>query len=65
MHHPIAFLAEMMGDIMYLHQALPQPDAREFMEAIIKEINGHINNYHRKLIPCTEVPGDTEFMPSV
>ncbi len=30
MHHPIAFLAEMMGDIMYLHQALCQPDAREW-----------------------------------
>jgi hypothetical protein len=29
MHHPIAFLAEMMGDIMYLHQVLHQPDARE------------------------------------
>ncbi len=39
---PIAFLAEMMGDVMYLHQALRQPDAREFMEAVIKEVNGHI-----------------------
>ncbi len=46
MHHPIAFLAEMMGDIMYLHQALHQPDSREFVEAVIKELNGHINNDH-------------------
>jgi hypothetical protein len=44
MHHPVAFLAEMMGDIMYLHQALRQPDAREFVEAVIKEVNGHIYN---------------------
>jgi hypothetical protein len=29
MHHPIAFHAEMMGDIMYFHQALQQPDAGE------------------------------------
>jgi hypothetical protein len=35
MHHPIGFLAEMMRDIMYLHQALCQLDAREFVEAII------------------------------
>jgi hypothetical protein len=28
MHHPIAFIAEMMGNIMYLHQALRQPDTR-------------------------------------
>ncbi len=46
MHHLIAFLAEMMEDIMYLHQALRQPDAREFAEAIIKEVNGHIDNNH-------------------
>jgi hypothetical protein len=38
MHHPIVFLAEMMGDIMYLHQVLRQPDARDFVEAVIKEI---------------------------
>jgi hypothetical protein len=67
MHHPIAFLAEMMGDIKYLHQALclRQPDAREFVEAIIKEINGHINNNHCKLILRREVPEDTEVVPSV
>jgi hypothetical protein len=65
MHHPIAFFAEIMGDIMYLHQALRQPDAREFMEAVIKEVNGHINNDHWKLIPHTEVPEGTEVVPSV
>jgi hypothetical protein len=65
MRHPIAFLAEMMGDIMYLHQALHQPDAREFVEVVIKEVNGHIDNNHWKLIPCTEVPEGTEVVPSV
>ncbi len=65
MRHPIAFLAEMMGDIMYLHKALHQPDAREFLEAVIKEVNGHINNNHWKLIPRTEVPEGTEVVPSV
>jgi hypothetical protein len=65
MHHPIAFLTKMMGVIMYLHQALRQPDAREFVEAVIKEVNGHINNNHWKLIPCTEVPEGTEVVPSV
>ncbi len=59
MRHPIAFLAEMMGDIMYQHQALRQPDARKFVEAVIKEANGHIDNNHWKLIPRTEVPEGT------
>jgi hypothetical protein len=50
---------------MYLHQALRQPDAREFVEAVIKEVNGHNNNEHWKLIPCTEVPEGSEAVPSV
>ncbi len=62
--HPIAFLTEMMGDIIYLHQALGQPDAREIREVVIKEINGHIDNNNWKL-PCTEVPEDTEVVPPV
>jgi hypothetical protein len=65
MRHPILFLAEIMGYIMYLHQALHQPDAREFVEAVIKEFNSHINNDHWKLIPCTEVSEGTEVLPSV
>jgi hypothetical protein len=65
MRHPIAFLAEIMGDVMYLHQALRQPDSKEFVEAVIKEVNGHIDNDHWKLIPCTEVPEGTEVVPSV
>jgi hypothetical protein len=46
MRHPIVFLAEMMGDVMYLHQALRQPDSKEFVEAVITEVNGHIDNNH-------------------
>jgi hypothetical protein len=65
MHHPIVFFAEIMGDIMYLHQALHQPDPREFVEAVIKEVNGHIDNNHWKLILCTEVAEGTEVVPSV
>jgi hypothetical protein len=44
MKNPIAFHAEMMGEIMYYHQALKQPDASQFVDAIIKEINGHVDN---------------------
>ncbi len=35
MHHTIVFLKDMMRDIMYLHQVLCQPDAREFVEAVV------------------------------
>ncbi len=43
MSNPIAFHAEMMGDIMYLQQALRQPDAKEFVQAVFKEANGHVD----------------------
>ncbi len=42
MQNLIAFHAEMMGDIKYLQQALRQHDAKEFVQAVVKEINGHI-----------------------
>jgi hypothetical protein len=44
MRNTIAFCAEMMGDIMYLQQALKQPDAKEFIQAVIKEVNGHVDS---------------------
>ncbi len=44
MRNPIMFHAEMMGDIMYLQQALKQPDAKEFVQVVIKEVNGHVDS---------------------
>jgi hypothetical protein len=44
MRNPIAFHAEIMGDIMYLQQALKQPNAKEFVQVVIKEVNGHVNS---------------------
>jgi len=37
------FHAEMMGDIMFLQQGLRQHDAKEFVQAVVKEINGHVD----------------------
>jgi hypothetical protein len=39
MRHPIAFHAEMMGVTMYLNQALQQPDAAHFVEAVVQEVS--------------------------
>jgi len=65
MANPIAFHAEMMGDIMYLHQALKQPDAPEFVKAVVKEVNGHIDNHNWELVPRSEVPPNFKVIPSV
>jgi hypothetical protein len=65
MSHPIAFHAQMTGDIMYLHQALQQPDAAEFVKAVVKEINGHVDNKNWKIIPRSEVPVGSTVVPAV
>jgi hypothetical protein len=44
MRNPIAFHAEMMGNIMYYNQALQQPDAKQFTNVVVKEVNGHDDN---------------------
>jgi hypothetical protein len=50
MLNPITFHAEMIGDIMYYDQALQQPDAKQFANAVVKEVNGHVNNKHWTLV---------------
>jgi hypothetical protein len=65
MRNPIVFHAEMMGDIMYYHQALQQPDAQQFANAIVKEVNGHVENKHWQFIKHEDVPEDAQVIPSV
>ena len=56
MRNPIAFHAKMMGDIMYLQQALRQSDAKEFVQAVIKEVNGHVDSNNWTLQKQSKVP---------
>ncbi len=65
MQNPIAFHAKMMGDIMYYHQVFQQPDAKQFAKAVVKEVNGRVNNKHWELVKQEEVPEDAQVMPSV
>jgi hypothetical protein len=65
MQNPIVFHAKMMGDIMYYHQALQQLDAKQFANAVVKEVNGHVHNKHWELVKQEEVPEDAQVVPSV
>jgi hypothetical protein len=60
-----AFHAEMMGDIMCLQQVLRQPDTKEFVQAVIKEVNGHMNCNNWTLQKRSRVPKDVPIVPSV
>ncbi len=65
MQNPIAFHDEMMGDIMYYDQALQQPDAKQFANAIVKEVNGHVDNKLWTLVKQKDVPKEAQVVPSV
>jgi hypothetical protein len=65
MQNPFAFHAEMMGDILYLQQVLRQPDAKEFVQAVIKEVNGHVDCKNWTLKKRSKVPEDVQIVPSV
>eukprot|EP00957_Ditylum_brightwellii_P096125 7323441-Ditylum_brightwellii.AAC.1 len=51
MDDPIAFVAKHDPDTLYFYQAFKQLDAPQFVEAKVKEINGHIERGHWQLIP--------------
>jgi hypothetical protein len=65
MRNPIAFHAEMMGDIMYPQQALKQPDAKEFVQVVIKEVNGHVDTNNWMLQKQSNVTEDVQIVPLV
>ena len=65
MQNSIMFHAEMMGDIMYYDQALQQTDAKQFANAIVKEVNGHVDNKHWTLVKQNDVPKEAQVVPSV
>ena len=52
MSKPMAFLAEIQGYTIYFHQAIAQEDSGDFVEPVVKKVNGHIDNAHWKLVPA-------------
>ena len=63
--NPIAMLSTTNKDTMYYHQAMQQEDAPEFVNAMINEINDHVNRKHWRLVPRESVPRNTKILPSV
>jgi hypothetical protein len=65
MKNLIAFHAEMMGNNMHLQQAPKQPDAKEFVQAVIKGVNGQVDSSNWMLQKRSKVPKDVQIVPSV
>jgi hypothetical protein len=65
MSDPIAFAASSDPDIMYLHEAMREPDKKQFVQAMIDEVTTHTERGHWKIIPITDVPTGTKILPAV
>ena len=65
MDDPLAFKASGDPDTMYYHEAMLAPDKREFLHAIVKEVNAHIENNHWELILKKDVPKDAKILDSI
>ena len=65
MSDPIAFKATADPDTMYYHQAMKEPDREQFLAAIVKEVNAHIEGNHWEMIHVSEVPEGEKILDSV
>ncbi len=50
---------------MYYDQALQQPDVKQFANAVVKEVNGHVDNKHWTLVKQKDVPKKAQVVPFV
>ena len=57
-------MSTVIGDVMYLHQALKQPDKEEFLKAMVKEITTHQKRINWKVVPIKEVPENVKILDS-
>jgi len=58
-------LSAVIGDTMYLHKALAQPDRQEFIKAMVKEITTHKEQKSWIVTPIEEVPKGTKVLDSI
>ncbi len=48
-----------------ISQAIEQPDLKQFVDAIVKEVNGHVENQNWKLVKRSKVPVGESIQQSV
>ena len=63
--HAEAYASSTDPDILYLHEAMKEPDKQKFVEAMVKEITSQSQNGNWILILRSEVPSGEKVLPSV
>jgi hypothetical protein len=52
-------------DIMYYHEAMAQPDRKEWITAVSKELDDHEKGKHWRLVELKDLPAGTKILPAV
>ena len=60
-----AMAASADPDTMYWHEAMQQPDRKQFLEAAVKEVNDQTKNGNWEVVHRTQVPSDATILPAV
>ena len=63
MYNPIAFTAEMMGDILFFHEDM-QHDSDQFVNAVVNKVSGHVVNQSWEFVKVEDSPKDVKIIPS-
>ena len=50
---------------MYMHEVMRQPDRKEFIKAMQKEVNDQMENENFSIVKGSEVPLDKVILPAV
>ena len=65
MTDPISFAAKTDPHSMYYHQAIREPNCRQFINTMVDELNDHIKRGHWSLVPLSSVPPNTRILVSI
>ena len=63
--HPLAMKASSDPDIMYYHEAMAQPDKKEWVTTVKKELDDQERGNHWKLVELKDLPESTKVLPAV
>ena len=61
----LAMAASNNPDIMYLHEAMREPDRKEFLRAMVKEVKAQMENGNFTIIRRDAAPAGAQILPAV
>jgi Reverse transcriptase (RNA-dependent DNA polymerase) len=62
---PMAYASSADPDVMHLHEAMKQPDKKEFINAMKQEIQAHTDSNNWKLVKRSTVPKEHSVLPAI